>query len=149
MRWGHDARDLGIRDCLYLDGELTGEDARALEAHLVQCPECREFRDQRLALRAAIAAQISAFQAPDLLRQRVRSAAATTARSRVHRTFGLRGWRGALALAASLAFVAVGSWQLARTASTADAISNDVLSSHIRSLMPGHSPMCSPPISTR
>jgi anti-sigma factor (TIGR02949 family) len=122
----------------YLDGELTGEDARALEAHLAQCPECKQFRDERLALRAAIASQIPTFQAPDLLRKRVQSAVAATARPRARRAFGLRGWSGALAVAASLAFVAIGSWQLARAGAARAAITNDVLSSHVRSLMPGH-----------
>ncbi len=122
----------------YLDGELGGEGTRALEVHLAQCPECQQFRDERLALRAAIAAQIPTFQAPELLRKRVQSAIGQTARSPAPRTVGLRGWSRALALAASLAFVAVGSWQLARTRAARDEISNDVLTSHIRSLMPGH-----------
>jgi anti-sigma factor RsiW len=122
----------------YLDGELTGEDARMVEAHLAQCPECKQFRDERLALRAAIAAQIPAFQAPDLLRKRVQSTAAPTARPPASRTVGFRGWSRALAVAASLAFVAVGSWQLARRSAGGDAITNDVLTSHVRSLMPGH-----------
>ena len=49
----------------YLDGELAAVDARELEAHLTQCPECARFRDGRLALRAAITARVPAFQAPD------------------------------------------------------------------------------------
>ena len=40
----------------YLDGELAGDDAREIEAHLAHCPECARFRDGRLALRAGIAA---------------------------------------------------------------------------------------------
>src|SRR2546422_4697239 len=58
----------------YLDGELTADDARELEAHLVQCPECARFRDGRIALRAAITARVPALQAPDALRERVRAA---------------------------------------------------------------------------
>src|SRR5437879_13348705 len=58
----------------YLDGELAADDARELEAHLVQCPECARFRDGRIALRAAITARVPALQAPDALRERVRAA---------------------------------------------------------------------------
>ncbi len=57
-----------------LDAELDAADARELEAHLAQCSECTKFRDQRLALRAAIATRVPAFQTPDTLRQRVRAA---------------------------------------------------------------------------
>ena len=37
----------------YLDGELAAADARALEAHIAQCPECARWRDDRVTLRAA------------------------------------------------------------------------------------------------
>ncbi len=83
----------------YLDGELATADARELEVHLAQCPECTRFRDGRLELRAAITARVPALPAPDTLRARVRAAL-----------------------------------QRAAGATLAD----DVLASHIRSLMPGH-----------
>ena len=41
----------------YLDGELAASDAAELEAHLAGCASCGRFRDDRLALRAAIAAR--------------------------------------------------------------------------------------------
>src|SRR2546422_6539101 len=40
--------------------------------------------------------------------------------------------------AASLAVVAVGSWQVALRRATSDALADQVLGSHVRSLMPGH-----------
>jgi len=43
-----------------------------------------------------------------------------------------------LAVAASLAVVAVGSWTLARRDSDSGTLADQVLASHIRSLMPGH-----------
>jgi len=122
----------------YLDGELAADDARELEAHLTQCPECVRFRDERLELRAAITARVPAFQAPDALRKRVQMAAEATARPQARRRVTLRGWSGPLALAASLVFVAVGSWRLARESAASETLVNDVLGSHVRSLMPGH-----------
>src|SRR5438445_531491 len=46
-------------------------------------------------------------------------------------------WRS-LALAASLAVVAVGSWRLALQRAAGGALTDQVLASHVRSLMPGH-----------
>lgn len=122
----------------YLDGELAAEDARELETHLTQCGECAQLRDGRLELRAAIAARVPAFQAPDALRGRVRAALKTAARARSGSRFHFAGaWRP-LALAASLAVVAVGSWNLSRRFGSGDQLADEVLASHIRSLMPGH-----------
>lgn len=139
-----------------LDGELTPADARELEAHIARCPECTRFRDERLALRAAIAAGVPTFHAPDALRGRVRAALAAasietaSAESGAERTgaeprgrarprpFSLGNvWRP-MALAASLVIVAVGSWNLALRQANRDRLADDVLASHVRSLMPGH-----------
>jgi len=122
----------------YLDGELAADDARELEAHLIQCPECARFRDGRIALRAAITAQVPALEAPDALRERVRAALRVAARKRAFRPIaGPVLWRS-LALAASLAVVAVGSWRLALQRAAGGALTDQVLASHVRSLMPGH-----------
>ena len=124
----------------YLDGELAAADARELEAHLAQCPQCTRFRDGRLALRAAIAARVPAFPAPAALRERVRGAIRAAAPARVPSPSRLavpRLWRP-LALAASLAVVALGSWRLALQRAAGETLADDVLGSHIRSLMPGH-----------
>ncbi len=124
----------------YLDGELATGDARELETHLAHCPECTRFRDRRLELRAAIVAGVPTFQAPAALRERVRSAAreAASPSTRAPRRFTARNLWRPLALAASLAAVALGSWTLARQRAAGEALADDVLASHIRSLMPGH-----------
>jgi anti-sigma factor RsiW len=122
----------------YLDGELAAMDAVELEAHLTGCASCGRFRDDRLALRTAIAAQIPRAQAPEDLRGRVRAALREAAApSRARRPAPLMAWRW-LALAASLAVVAVGSWRLATEHTASEILTDEVLASHVRSLMPGH-----------
>ena len=121
----------------YLDGELAAGDAVELEAHLAGCPTCGRFRDDRLALRKALAARMPRLEAPELLRARVRAALREAAApARPGRTGSLLAWRW-LAFAATIAAVAVGSWRLGvHTASSS--LSDEVLASHVRSLMPGH-----------
>jgi len=123
---------------LYLDGELAAVDARELEAHLAQCAECARFREERLALRAAIKANVPTFEASDTLRQRVRASLRTAASGQTQRRFTFGGWWRPLAMAASLAIVAIGSWNLAIERAAGSALADDLLASHIRSLMPGH-----------
>jgi anti-sigma factor RsiW len=122
----------------YLDGELAAMDARELETHIAQCRECARFRDGRLRLRAAITARVPAFPASDALRARVRAGIETAARAPAPHRLSLRGLWRPLALAASLAVVALGSWNLSLRRAANETLADDVLASHIRSLMPGH-----------
>jgi len=118
----------------WLDGELSPTEAREVETHVAACAECTRLRESRLALRAAIQSQLPGLQAPDVLRQRVRS----QARSPVGgRSLAMLAWR-VLAIAASVAVIAFGSWQLGVQRGRGESLADAVLTSHIRSLMPGH-----------
>ena len=119
----------------YLDGELAAPDAAELEQHLRACPECSRLERRRRAASDAVREHLPRFPAPELLRNRVRAAARAEASGRERRRVP---WWSALAVAASLAVVAVGSWQLALRGAAEEAITNQVLASHVRSLMPGH-----------
>ena len=79
----------------YLDGELAVIDAVELEAHLTGCASCGRFRDDRLALRKAITAQIPRFEVPEPLRARVRAElrkASSPSRARRSTPSRWRGW---------------------------------------------------------
>src|SRR2546427_5756330 len=120
----------------YLDGELAADDARELEAHLVQCPDCARFRDGRIALRAAITAQVPALQAPDALRERVRAALRVAGGARSGRRIAAPVLWRSLALAASLAGVAGGSWRLAPQRAAGGAPTHHGLPSHVPPPLP-------------
>jgi anti-sigma factor RsiW len=122
----------------YLDGELASRDARELEIHLKECRDCARMRDTRVALGKAIRAEVPALHASDELRNRVRTALRSAAgQPPTSRRSAPRGWRP-LALAASLALVALGSWKVASDRAAGAALGDQVLASHVRSLMPGH-----------
>src|SRR4051812_35545938 len=124
----------------YLDGELAGDDARELDKHVATCAECARFRNERKVLRSAIAARAPEFRAPDALRGRVKASLRTAEQPRFAsvRAASLGNvWRP-LAIAASLLVVAVGSWSAATRRANANRIADEVLASHVRSLMPGH-----------
>jgi len=118
----------------YLDGELAAPDAAELEAHLRACPNCSRLERRRRALSAAVRKHMLRFPAPDTLRARVRSAV----RADLKRTVHSRSYWPALAVAASLAVVAVGGWQAGLRQAASDALADQLLGSHVRSLMPGH-----------
>ena len=123
---------------LSLDGDLPASQTAELEAHLATCQSCAQFRAERLALRGAIAEQIPRFEVPQVLVERMRAEWRQSPEPlRARRSTIPVVWRW-LALAASLAFVAVGSWRLAVSRTRADLLEGQVLASHVRSLMPGH-----------
>jgi len=119
----------------YLDGELAAPDAVELEEHLRACPDCSRLERRRRAVRVAVREHLPRFPAPDMLRARVRAQVRAETRQADRRRAPC--W-AALAVAASIAVVAFGSWQLALRGAAGEAITNQVLASHVRSLMPGH-----------
>ena len=121
-----------------LDDELADADLHALEEHLAQCAECARFRDERVALRAAIKAQLPALRAPEALRARIQSELRAEAPRGTPGRLGDRSsWRSVLS-AASLVIFALGGWAIGRQQGAANAMSEQLLASHVRSLMPGH-----------
>ncbi len=133
-----------VRDLLdaYGDGELDLVRQLDIESHLRDCRACAAIQEARGTLRSALAGSSLYAHAPASLRQRVQSAVrAAGDRGRVER--GARGtlfWRRAL-LAASFVLVFVVGWRLAPLLSRSAApelLAQQVLTSHLRSLLPGH-----------
>jgi anti-sigma factor RsiW len=126
----------------YVDGELDLVHSIELERHMEGCEACaRAYRTQQDLKRAFQAVPLR-FSAPQDLRRRIRSSLgkAGEAAAARHALLMLPAWRWAGTIAA-LALVAVVSWNLARIAgapSGDERVSQEVLDSHLRSLMANH-----------
>jgi anti-sigma factor RsiW len=122
----------------YLDGELDLVGNLEVERHLRQCSTCPDALSRYRALRAALGHD-SLYRRPTVdLRERIRSSLRAERNSRA--TILRRSWRP-LALAASLALAAFLGWSAGRLGpgrSAEDALAQEVISSHVRSMMAGH-----------
>ncbi len=119
-----------------LDGELDTGSAAALAHHIAGCPACRRRQAAALALHAGLARGLTRHRAPPALAARLGVELAAR-----HRPAWRDGrWRAGLALAASLAAVAVLSSAITYrvVAPPAELATDDVVSSHIRALISGH-----------
>jgi len=113
----------------FIDRELDAEADKAIRDHLVGCAACRERVAEREALGRAIRTA-PYYTAPDRLRARI---AAQSTRSRVTRRFST------LAAAAVLVLAVGGGVGLLRMVNARrDAVADEVVSNHVRSLMAAH-----------
>lgn len=120
-----------IESCL--DGELLATEDAEVETHLASCSECRATRDQFRDLRAALRAAIPSRAAPDSLRRWIEDAAAPRPRARPR-----IGSNIYLLAAAALVAIVVGTWQLAARRAEGATIVDQLLATHVRSLMASH-----------
>src|SRR5713101_3144371 len=126
----------------YVDGELDLTNALALERHLSQCAACARRYENVRTLSSVLKNGAPYFEASPALQRRVRRALRQSSESRS--LGGLRarfswGWLAAAASAAILVVVLAGGLLPRFTAGTIDTrISQEVIASHVRSLMADH-----------
>lgn len=134
-----------LRVQAYFDGELDALSATDIERHSESCAECRRLLQDLSNVRTALRQELTYAGAPPALRARVvraldQEVSPTTPHLLVER---LRNWRprpfwqgaftgmGGTALAAGMAFFLLAP-------ALTDPILDDLVSAHVRSLMPGH-----------
>ena len=134
----------------YVDGELPPDEAAAIADHLTTCAHCSAEYQSVLDTIALTRSKLERFTAPDVLRARIRAAVATTPSEHEPSTTGgahregaqRRDWlaRPALIAAGLLLAATLGSGTtiLVRQRGASPSIATQVLSSHLRSLMPNH-----------
>jgi anti-sigma factor RsiW len=118
-----------------VDGELDAANTALAEAHVARCEDCREELERLLAVRSLLRGDGVRHPAPDSLEQRILALPELSpkAADAKHR---LPGWLApgvAGAIAASLAMVA-----FVGPAQQQTALEGQLISSHVRSLQPGH-----------
>jgi anti-sigma factor RsiW len=122
----------------FLDGELDFVRQVEIEDHLRTCAACSRIHQAQLALRSALKSEELYFRAPVDLERKIRMAAQPAERKTWLPRPRMPAWIGAsLAAAAVVALAIFVSPMLSRPSRT-ERIAQDVVSAHIRSLMPGH-----------
>jgi anti-sigma factor RsiW len=132
----------------YLDDELLQDERESIAGHLADCDACAREWEALSATSRAIRSNLVRHPVPDVLRARIRAAlidadAAIDAEgpaSKPRPKPARSRWLSAVGLAAAGVLIAVLSSTLtvATLHRTPSPIANDVLASHVRSLMPGH-----------
>jgi len=122
----------------YVDGELDLVRNLEMERHFHDCPACSGVQEQIRNLRSAVATGAPYFRPPsgleDRLRSRIRQAAVveSVAPARAANTWQ---WMG---IAAAVLIAALAITFLVRRPSGSELLAQDVVSSHVRSLMASH-----------
>ncbi len=126
----------------YIDGELPADETAAVRDHLATCPDCAREHAALSAASRRIGETLVKYQAPDVLKARIRVALAQpdalTPDQRPTAPVSTRrlalGGLGIAIASSLLTFVVVRN--VAPPASRS--LTDEVVSSHIRALMPGH-----------
>ena len=117
----------------YSDGELDVVMSREIERHLQSCADCRDAERSIRDVRDVLRKGRPAYRAPAQLRRNIRSVLRREEQSASPSFFG------PLALAAACLILLLGGWQLWQSNRGArDNIANEVVGSHVRSLLATH-----------
>ncbi len=121
-----------------LDGEITPEEAREIDRHLEGCPSCAREYATLTETHRLLTENLMRYDAPDVLKARIRGAIAGAASPRVAVRTTPPWWRQ-LAAGILIAIASSGVTLMAVNRSgRGDAAADELLASHVRSLMPGH-----------
>jgi anti-sigma factor RsiW len=128
----------------YIDGELSADEAAQVREHLQSCADCAREHRKLLETSSLLRGRLMRYEAPDVLKARIRSGLVGSPREVEPRARNLpserrRDWVRGFAAAAVVAIVSSALTVVAvRQGAPDTSVANQVLTSHIRSLMPGH-----------
>ena len=128
----------------YIDGELSADESAQVREHLQSCADCAREHRKLLETSSLLRGRLMRYEAPDVLKARIRAGLVGSPREVEPRAANLpskrrRDWVNGFAAAAVVAMVSSALTVVAVRQGTPDnSVANQVLTSHIRSLMPGH-----------
>lgn len=121
----------------YLDDELDAGDAASVAAHLDTCPDCAEIYAELKTLSESVAREAKYFSAPPELALRI-SAALSGPKSARRVMYMPRQWWAIAAAFIAVAILSAGLTSYLMTPSDEDAVEQQIIAGHVRSLMVNH-----------
>jgi anti-sigma factor RsiW len=123
---------------VYADGELDLVRNLEIGRHLEQCALCSESYKNHQALRNGLKSAALYYRSPDALQGRIQSSVRKAAKAQAAPRAQPWRWFGVAASMAVAALVALVFVPLLRGPAADEQLANEVLSSHVRSLMADH-----------
>jgi anti-sigma factor RsiW len=123
---------------LHLDGELSPSESAEIQEHIENCASCSGLYQRLEQLQSGIRTEVTPHRAPAHLQQSIQAALRKAAASEPQAPRMHWNW---MAVAASVLLFASTAWNIASfrsRASAKDILAQEVLSSHLRSLMGTH-----------
>lgn len=123
-----------------IDGELSDAERTRVHDHLASCSSCSRWIESQTTLNRLLGEGLVRYKAPDVLKARIHSALMQANESvpPIEGRLTSHWWPMLAAAAALLIVTNVATFSLSRTMFGYRAVTEEVLASHVRSLMPGH-----------
>jgi anti-sigma factor RsiW len=127
----------------YIDGELSADEAGEVREHLQSCADCAREHRRLHDISSLVRERLMRYEAPDVLKARIRAGLVGSPREVESRAPNPRSrngdaWARHVAVAVVAAFVGSALTFAVNQGTLHTPVADQVLTSHIRSLMPGH-----------
>jgi anti-sigma factor RsiW len=127
----------------FIDGELPADEAAEVREHLQSCAACTREHRRLSGVSSQLKGGLMRYQAPDVLKARIRASISGTSPAVAPVVTKPRGWLSrwprAVAAGATIAILSSAlTFSVMHQRGSGPSAGDQILASHIRSLMPGH-----------